>query len=100
MIAIVIWIFAALGTGLAVLAARSYLLERREGLPRSVLRLGACLAIAALLLGLGVYTQLSGRAPAPSQPEAPSDPAKLAELRAQVARLSDELARRRSELEA
>jgi hypothetical protein len=102
MIAIVIWILAAVALALAVLAVRAYRLERREGLPRSSLRLGLTIAIAAAVIGLGVFVRL--QQPSRSAAEAGPAPdamtqAKLAGLRTKLDALTAELAERQAELE-
>lgn len=47
-----LWIFAAAGIAMAVLAARTYLIERREGLRRSPIRGLGVPAVAAALIAL------------------------------------------------
>ena len=104
MIAIItIWILAAVALGLAGIAARAYLLERREGLPRSGLRLGVTAGVALAVIALGVVVQLGHRPPAtPSTSDAPhasADPAKLAALRGEIDKLEGQLDAKRAELE-
>jgi hypothetical protein len=105
MIAIVVWILAAVALALAVLAVRAYRLERREGLPRSSLRLGITVVIAAAVLGLGVFVRLQQQAQAPAgarPPAAPADAmtrAKIAGLRTKIDALTAELTGRQAELE-
>jgi hypothetical protein len=100
---VVIWILAAVGLLQGGLAARAYLLERREGLPRSTLRFGASLAIAFALLGVAVVAQLR-----PTGGEQPSAPArvevdaatqtKISELQKSIDELSAQLAAKQTEL--
>ena len=105
MTAIIIWILAAVGLLQAILAARAYLLERREGLPRSSLRLGASAGVAVGLVALGAVVQLQ-RSPGPAQPAQPAPAAhdqatqgKIDALRARIAELSVELGNQRAELD-
>ncbi|MGE0403945.1 MAG: hypothetical protein AB7T06_44975 [Kofleriaceae bacterium] len=100
---IIIWILAVVGLVPAIVATRAYLLEKREGLPRSTLRFAVSIAMALALFGVAAYAQLAG------QPEAPEvtkpiehDAAtkeKIELLKQEVARLSDELSKRTAELE-
>jgi hypothetical protein len=103
MTAIVIWTFAAVGVAQAVFATRAYLLEKREGLPRSSMRCAASIAIAVLTLGLGGYVQLQSRAtptpvaPAPAVHDAATQTKidglkkQLADVEAQRSKLAAEL---------
>jgi tetratricopeptide (TPR) repeat protein len=102
MTAIIIWILAAVGLVQAILAVRAYRLERREGLPRSSLRLGASVAIAASLVTLGVVLQLQRRSPAPvaTVEHDQATQAKIDALHAKIAELLAELAKQRTELDA
>jgi tetratricopeptide (TPR) repeat protein len=104
MTAIIIWILAAVGLAQAILAARAYRLERREGLPRSSVRLGASVGIAVGLVALGVVVQLQHRSPVAARP-APAahdaaTQAKIDALHAKVAELSAELEKQRDALDA
>ncbi|MEO8700001.1 MAG: hypothetical protein ABI867_08150 [Kofleriaceae bacterium] len=99
-----IWIFAVVGVLQCGLAGRAYLLERREGLPRSSLRFGASLAIAVALLGVAVVAQLrpSGSAEAPAAPVAATIDAatrsKIDELKKVIGELQAQLETKQSEL--
>jgi len=106
MTAIIIWILAAVGLAQAILAARAYLLERREGLPRSSLRLGVSVGLAVGLVALGAFQELQRRpsAAVSSRPahveHDPATRAKIDALRGKIAELETELAKQRTELEA
>ena len=100
---IIIWILAVVGLVPAIVATRAYLLEKREGLPRSTLRFAASITLSLGLFGVAAYAQLAG---APAAPEAPApiehDAAtkeKIALLKTEVTRLSEELEKRTAELE-
>lgn len=104
MTAVIIWILAAVGVALAALAVRAYLVEKREGLPRSSLRAAVSVGLAVGIIAMGVIAQLSAQAPAPTAP-APVErdaaaQAKLAALQQEVAELSTQLAAKQAELEA
>ncbi len=105
MTAVIIWILAAVGVALAALSVRAYLVEKREGLPRSSKRLAASLAIAAGLVAMGVIAQLQRGAPeAPAQAERPAHDvatqAKIDALTKEIGELSTALDAKRAELEA
>ena len=105
MTAVIIWFLAVVGLVLAGLSTRAYLLEKREGLPRSSLRCALSIAIALGIVAMGAYTQLTaGKAAAPTKVEKapPHDKetqAKIDTLKKQVADLSDQLAKKQAELE-
>ena len=56
MTAVIIWLLAVVGLAQAGLSVRAFLLEKREGLPRSSLRCGVSIGLALAILALGVYT--------------------------------------------
>ncbi len=100
---IIIWILAVVGLVPAIVATRAYLLEKREGLPRSTLRCAVAIAMALGLFGVAAYAQLAG---SPKPPEAvkpvehdAATKEKIAALKQEVARLSEELSKRNAELE-
>jgi hypothetical protein len=106
MTAIIIWILAAVGLAQAILATRAYLLEKREGLPRSSLRFGASIGVALALVGLGVVVQLQHRGGAATTASAPTkvehDKAtqdRIDALRAKIGELAKELAKQQAELD-
>src|SRR5512140_3410540 len=106
MTAIIIWILAAVGLAQAILAARAYLLERREGLPRSSLRLGVSVGLAVGLVALGAFEELQ-RPPSAAVSSRPAHvehdaatQAKITALRGKIAELSTELEKQRTELES
>jgi tetratricopeptide (TPR) repeat protein len=98
MTSIIVWILAAVGLIQAALAARAYWLERREGLPRSSLRLGASAGAALGLVVLGVVVQLQHQVPPAVSPPAVvahdrDTQARIDALHAKIAELSTELDR-------
>jgi hypothetical protein len=102
----ILWCLVAVGVAQAVLAARAYLLERREGLPRSTPRLAASVAVAVALVGVALFAQLSAGPPAP--PSAPTPQprprdaqtvAKIEQLEQEIAALDAQLATKTAELE-
>ncbi|HEY4238308.1 MAG TPA: hypothetical protein VGM88_00755 [Kofleriaceae bacterium] len=99
---VILWIVAAVGLALAVLALRAYLLEKREGLPRSSQRLAASGVIALALVGLAVYQSIPAKAPvappAPKELDAATK-AKVADLEKQIAELNKQLAAKADELD-
>lgn len=101
---IIIWILAVVGLVPAVFATRAYLLEKREGLPRSTLRFAAAVGMAVALFGVAAYAQFGVRtsttveAPAPVQHDAATKE-KIELLKKEVARLTEELGKRQAELE-
>lgn len=100
---IIIWVLAVVGLVPAIVATRAYLLEKREGLPRSTLRLGASSLMALALVGVAAYAQLAGTPKAPEAIEPIEHDAatkeKIEVLKKEVARLSEELSKRSAELE-
>lgn len=100
---IIIWVLAVVGLIPAVVATRAYLLEKREGLPRSTLRCAVAIAMSLGLFGVAAYAQLAGTPKAPDAPatiehDAPTKE-KIDLLKKEVGRLSEELAKRTAELE-
>jgi hypothetical protein len=100
---IIIWILAVVGLVPAIVATRAYLLEKREGLPRSTLRFAATIVMALGLFGVAAYAQFAGQPKAPEAPKAIQHDAatkeKIELLKKEVSRLSEELAKRSAELE-
>src|SRR3954467_10505256 len=107
MTAILIWFLAAVGLVQAALSTRAYLLEKREGLPRSSLRFAISLAIAVGLLGTAVFQTVLNKPKAPTgQVEAPAPVAHDAATKAQIdtlkkeiSGLEDQLTKKQAELE-
>ncbi len=104
MTAIVIWFLAVVGVVLAALSTRAYLLERREGLARSTLRCALGIVIAFGILAMGVYETVLNKPTAATHAEAPvtHDAATKAQIEAltkEIAKLEDQLANKRTELE-
>jgi len=104
MSAAIIWVLAVVGLVQAALATRAYLLEKREGLPRSSLRAGLSIVIALGIIGMGVFTQLSGGAaekkPAPIAERDAKTQEKIDTLRKEIAGLTESLVKKQDELEA
>ena len=104
MSAAIIWVLAVVGLVQAALATRAYLLEKREGLPRSSLRAALSIAIAVGILAMGVFTQLSGGAtpgkPTPIAERDAATQAKIEALRKEIAGLTEALVKKQDELEA
>ncbi len=100
---IIIWILAVVGLVPAIVATRAYLLEKREGLPRSTLRFGVSLVMALGLFGVAAYAQFAGTPKAPEAAKPIEHDAatkeKIELLKKEVARLSEELGKRTAELE-
>lgn len=99
----IIWILAVVGLVPAIVATRAYLLEKREGLPRSTLRFAVSIVMSLGLFGVAAYAQFAGT---PKAPEAikpvehdKATQEKIDALRKEVTRLSEELAKRTAELE-
>lgn len=67
---VLIWILAVVALAQAVLAARAYFLEKREGLPRSGTRFAIASAVAVAVLGLAVVHVVRVRAAAAPTPVA------------------------------
>jgi hypothetical protein len=102
------WLLAAVALVQLALVARAYLVEKRQGLRRSPLRLAGSAAVAALVIGLAIFTSLprspgtpAGPAPAPvaAKPK-PENAAAIAAKQAAIARREGELATLRDELAA
>jgi tetratricopeptide (TPR) repeat protein len=105
MSAAIIWVLAVVGLVQAALATRAYLLEKREGLPRSSLRAALSVAIALGIIGMGVFTQLSGggdaaEKPAPIAERDAATQAKIDTLKKEIAGLTEALVKKQDELEA
>jgi len=104
MSAAIIWVLAVVGLVQAALATRAYLLEKREGLPRSSLRAALSIAIAVGILAMGVFTQLAGGTapdkPAPIAERDAATQAKIEALRKEIAGLTEALVKKQDELEA
>ncbi|MFN0251976.1 MAG: hypothetical protein ACKV2T_34185 [Kofleriaceae bacterium] len=100
---IIIWILAVVGLVPAIVATRAYLLEKREGLPRSTLRFAATIVMSLGLFGVAAYAQFAGQPKAPEAPKVIEHDAatkeKIELLKKEVARLSQELSTRTAELE-
>jgi tetratricopeptide (TPR) repeat protein len=107
MTAVIIWFLAVVGLVLAGLSTRAFLLEKREGLPRSSLRCALSIAIALGIVAMGVYTQVAAHAGAPATTAEKSTPtphdkatqATIDALKKEVRDLSDQLAKKQAELE-
>lgn len=106
MAGVIIWVLAAVGLAQAVLATRAYLLEKREGLPRSSVRCIAAIVIALALVGLGVLAQLQRARGAPAAAEKPAEvhhdqvtQAKIDALQKHIGELETELSKQQAELE-
>jgi tetratricopeptide (TPR) repeat protein len=100
---IIIWILAVVGLVPAIVATRAYLLEKREGLPRSTLRFAVSIAMTLGLFGVAAYAQFAGTPNAPDVVKPIEHDAatkeKIGVLKKEVARLSEELTKRSAELE-
>ncbi|MGE3767537.1 MAG: hypothetical protein AB7L94_35110 [Kofleriaceae bacterium] len=100
---IIIWILAVVGLVPAIVATRAYLLEKREGLPRSTLRFAVSIVMVLGLFGVAAYAQLAGQPKAPEVAKPIEHDAatkeKIELLKKEVARLSEELSKRSAELE-
>lgn len=99
---VAVWIMAGVGLLLGGLAARAYLLERREGLPRSTVRFAASAAIGLGLLGLALVAQLRSTdapAAAPVVVDDAATRAKIDALHATIGELTKQLAAHQAELE-
>ncbi|MBA3453840.1 MAG: hypothetical protein H0T42_12165, partial [Deltaproteobacteria bacterium] len=104
MSAAIIWVLAVVGLVQAAFALRAYLLEKREGLPRSSARAALSVAIALGIIGMGIFTQLSGGSsptkPAPiAERDAPTQ-TKIDTLKKEIAGLTEALVKKQDELEA
>ncbi|MCX5745890.1 MAG: hypothetical protein NT062_25720, partial [Proteobacteria bacterium] len=89
----IVWILALVGIAQAVLATRAYLLEKREGLPRSTRRFVGAAVVAVLLVALGVVAMMqrfSGPTAAPVAPVAEA-PKPSPEAQARIVALAKEI---------
>src|SRR4051794_18942771 len=105
MTAMIIWFLAGVGLVLAGLSTRAFLLEKREGLPRSSIRCALSIVIALGIVAMGVYQSFLNK-PAgavvqkPGAAEHDKDTqAKIDALKKDIAGLEDQLAKKQAELE-
>ncbi len=101
----VIWFLAVVGGVLAALSTRAYLLERREGLPRSSMRCALGIVIALGLVAMGVYETVLNKPSAGTVVEAPlahdaATKAKIEGLQKEIEGLQKQLDTKREELES
>ena len=66
---VLIWFLAAVGVVQAGLSVRAYLLEKREGLPRSSLRAAVSVVIALGILAMGAYETVLNKPAVPQKVE-------------------------------
>jgi tetratricopeptide (TPR) repeat protein len=100
------WLLAAIALGQLALVARAFLIEKRQGLRRSPLRLAGSAGIAVLVVGLAIFTTLQKPAaakpaatpPPPVAAKPENEPAiaakkqEIADVEAKLKTLQDELA--------
>jgi tetratricopeptide (TPR) repeat protein len=100
---IIIWILAVVGLVPAIVATRAYLLEKREGLPRSSLRFGVSIVMAAGLFGVAAFAQFAGQPKAPDVVKPIEHDAatkqRIEVLQKEISTLSTELGKKQAELE-
>lgn len=103
MSAVIIWVLAVVGLVQAGLSTRAYLLEKREGLPRSSMRVVISIAIALGIIAMGVLTTLSSGpsappARAPNAERSPDTQHKIDGLKKDIAELTEVLIKKQTEL--
>jgi tetratricopeptide (TPR) repeat protein len=103
MSAVIIWVLGVVGLVQAGLSTRAYVLEKREGLPRSSVRVAVSIAIALGLIAMGVFTQLSSGASAPPAAppvveRSPDAQHEIDALKKDIAELTEVLIKKQDEL--
>lgn len=105
MTSVLIWFLAAVGAVQAGLSVRAYLLEKREGLPRSSLRAALSVVIALGIVGMGVYETVLNKPSAPAKIEVgpaqhtPEQKAQIETLKKEISALEEQLSKKQAELE-
>jgi len=105
MTSVLIWFLAAVGVVQAGLSVRAYLLEKREGLPRSSLRAALSVVIALGIVGMGVYETVLNQPAAPAKVEigpvqhTPAQKAQIETLKKEIGALQEQLSAKQAELE-
>lgn len=105
MTSVLIWFLAAVGVVQAGLSVRAYLLEKREGLPRSSLRAAVSVVIAVGILAMGVYETVLNKPSAPQKVEigpvqhTAEQKAQIETLKKEITALEEQLSKKRAELE-
>ncbi len=90
MSSILVWGLVVVAVAQAALATRAYLVERREGLPRSSARFAGSAGIAVVVIGLALFNTMRSTAPAaPPAPETVTDPATLKTIAADKAKIKE-----------